>query len=154
MTTIAYRDGIMAADSLCSGNNTRWGELEKITRGDGCIAGACGSATTAATFRHWVENILVSTEDPFGCDVADTEADGLLVTSDGVIWCWGGKPRMFRPDAPFTAIGSGAKIAIGAMAMGASAAKAVEIAAQFDVYTGGRITTLSLESPSRPKQEA
>lgn len=37
--------------------------------------------------------------------------------------------------------------------MGASAERAVEIASQYDIYTGGRITALPL-TPSRPKEEA
>ena len=36
----------------------------------------------------------------------------------------------------FWAVGSGEEYALGAMAMGASAAQAVEVASQFDVYTG------------------
>ncbi len=44
----------------------------------------------------------------------------------------------------FYAIGSGAKVALGAMACGKSAIEAVRIAARFDPYTGGRINSESL----------
>lgn len=152
MSTIAYRDGIMAADSLCVGADTRWGEVEKIIAGDGCMGGAVGPAAAAASYCRWITDRCTDDDMYFG-DAFD-DAEGLLVLADRTIWCWSGKRRLFKLDTPFTAIGSGAKIAMGAMAMGASAEKAVQIASQFDVYTGGRITTLALDQPSRPKQEA
>jgi ATP-dependent protease HslVU (ClpYQ) peptidase subunit len=43
---------------------------------------------------------------------------------------------------PF-AIGTGRTAALGAMKAGATARQAVEIAAQIDVYTGGKITSYS-----------
>lgn len=156
MTTIAYRDGIMAADTLCSGSSTRWGEVEKLRAAAGCIGGAAGPAPAVEAFCYWIENELVAgvLHAPYFTTEVEGSVDGLLVTPSGVIWNWCGKGRLFRLNAPFTAVGSGAQIAMGAMAMGASAEKAVEIASRFDVYTGGRITTLALEQPSRPKQEA
>jgi len=45
----------------------------------------------------------------------------------------------------FYAIGSGAKVALGAMACGKSAIEAVRIAARYDPYTGGRIVSETLE---------
>lgn len=44
----------------------------------------------------------------------------------------------------FYAVGSGAKVALGAMACGKSAVEAVRIAARFDPYTGGRINSETL----------
>jgi len=48
-------------------------------------------------------------------------------------------------DKPFYAIGSGADYAIGAMAMGATAKEAVEIASKFDIHTGMGIDELHFE---------
>ncbi len=46
------------------------------------------------------------------------------------------------PD--ITAFGSGGAYAVGALANGASAKRAVEIAARFDPFTGGRVRVLCL----------
>ncbi len=45
--------------------------------------------------------------------------------------------------APFYAIGSGYELAMGAMAMGASAEEAVRVAIQYDIHSGGEITVLA-----------
>ena len=78
----------------------------------------------------------------------------------GIIACLDGRVASLSADGilqwmetDFMAAGSGNEIALGAMAMGATAEQAVEIAARFDVYTGGKIETLSLRSPSRPTEE-
>lgn len=156
MTTIAYRDGILAADSLVSGEMVRWGSMTKLTKApSGWIGAACGDAGAASEFAWWMENLLPS--DNYGTPVFSVPelkdpVDGLLITDKGKIWCWTGRPRFFHLEADFTAIGSGSKIAMGAMAMGATAEQALAVAAQFDVYTGGKIETLSIRSPSRPEE--
>jgi len=42
----------------------------------------------------------------------------------------------------YHAVGSGAKYALGAMAVGASAAQAVEVAARFDPHCGGAVLVM------------
>lgn len=151
MTTIAYRDGVLAADSLVCGDNTRWGAKTKIVRARcGIMGGASGDASAAAHYLEWVES-LEKEPQPEAAPDTTHGVDGLLISRDGSVWCWTGGMSLFRMELPegetFTAIGSGAKLAMGAMAMGASAERAVEIAIKYDIYTGGRITTLALSAP-------
>ncbi len=47
-------------------------------------------------------------------------------------------------NAPFHAIGNGRDFAITAMRLGRSPIKAIEITSEFDVFTGGRVTSVSL----------
>ena len=47
-------------------------------------------------------------------------------------------------EGGFYAIGSGRDFALAAMRMGADAKKAVKIASEFDIHTGGRIRTMRL----------
>lgn len=157
MTTIAYRDGILAADSLVSGEMVRWGSTTKLAKAPcGWIGAACGDAGAASEFMWWVESQSIEPFMPPFFSAPEfkspVDVDGLLIDGSGKIWCWAGRPRFFHLDADFTAIGSGSKIAMGAMAMGATAEQSVAVAAQFDVYTGGKIETLSIRSPSRPEE--
>lgn len=158
MSTIAYRDGIMAADSRLSGDGVAWGEVIKIGiaefygipgfgNGSG-LGGASGRLATTRELLAWLDNPA-----PPAPSSDDKEAEGIIVSPNGTIWLWAGTPRLTRIDTPYMAVGSGAKIALGAMAMGASAERAVEIAAQYDVYTGGRITTLSLREDDGAPEE-
>ena len=140
MTTIAVRDGILAVDSLCvNGNGGRRGFFEKACVYGGNIYAGCGAAQSVLEFFEWA----AAGEKP-GYQFA-TKADDFA----GIIVRWvDGRPQVWTVEnglkawevrMPFTARGAGAEYAIGAMAMGASAADAVQIAATFDLNTGGPI---------------
>lgn len=75
----------------------------------------------------------------------------LIVHKSGQVFLQEGYNAPYPVDGPFFAVGSGAEIAIGAMAMGASAEQAVKIAAMYDTQTGGKVTVLSLEDCDKPK---
>lgn len=53
------------------------------------------------------------------------------------------EPHPFEIEEPFYAFGSGMDIAIGALAMGANAIKAVEIASRYSSHCGNGIDTLT-----------
>lgn len=143
MTTIAYKDGVLAADTLCVNGYTRAGYLTKIARGsDGVLGGSAGTAAFNRRFLEWITAGRV-TEPPR----AETDKDsnsrdfGFIVLLDGQL-------ELHEPEgvltisAPFYACGSGREIAVGAMAAGASAEQAVKVAIELDCYSGGDITTL------------
>lgn len=132
MTTVAYRDGILVADSGISGAGTYHGSTKKIFRGKrNGVAGGAGHCSIFSWLEEWAE------KHDFAVDFLkshwDCEIDGVIlwIKPDQTIWlvedghCW-------RLEAPFAAIGSGEQIALGAMAAGASAEQAVHIACGFD----------------------
>jgi ATP-dependent protease HslVU (ClpYQ) peptidase subunit len=55
-------------------------------------------------------------------------------------------------ETEFIAIGSGGDLAMGAMGAGATARQAVEIAARFDCFTGGKIDEFRLSTLKQPKK--
>jgi hypothetical protein len=65
--------------------------------------------------------------------------DGLVVYPTGRVFYWDGSPTFVEMHGPFFAAGSGQDFALGAMAAGADARRAVEIAIQFDTQSGGRV---------------
>jgi len=141
MTTIAFRDGILAADTLMvSATSMRSGYGSKIFRAGDVLLALTGFAPTAFALRDWY-----LCEPKKRQQMPDFERVGSMVVfgkSEIVVYCQGASQP--EAKAEFYAYGSGQDIALGAMAMGASAADAVSIAARFCIYTGGHIETLEL----------
>lgn len=154
MTTIAYRDGEMASDTRVTQYDTIVGDVAKLFRTKhGGIIGVAGTMADAAVCLSWAEN-NVSGPPPERPSESGPLPTAICVEPDGRVKLWNGTPHLLMVVAPFYAIGSGAQVALGAMAMGATAAQAVAAASQFDVYTGGRITSLSLREEDREADKA
>lgn len=143
MTTIAYKDGIIAYDSqITRGDTITYDDYDKCIDSNG-IKFFCSGAV--ADFQRFVDVYFGAT--PAGAiDVA------ALVLDAGQLWysaidtdsgLWKSPVLVQYPYA----IGSGAELAFAAMDMGATAAEAVGIAAKRSVYTGGQIRTFVLDLP-------
>lgn len=160
MTTIAYRDGILAADTGETAGNSRLGRAVKIVRrADGALAAAAGNAVYAYAFKEWFRR---------GGEGQPPEAKSENNTFDrGVIFHADGRIEVFEPGgkfftaAPYYALGSGRPEALGAMFAGASAIQAIKAAMVHDSDTFGDIAALShdgavvmgLEEPVREAAE-
>ena len=142
MTTIAYRDGIMAGD----GRETCIGDDESaVVLTDKCIkvfklrdgrlfGGSRGSEDLTRLHQALVKNTpLPKLED----------VNGLLVDRKGRIWLYEGHIWQ-RIQARYYAVGSGSVFALGAMDAGATAIEAVRIGVRRDPYSGGRVTHVRL----------
>lgn len=136
MTTIAYRDGVLAADTLVNANGNRDDFAPKIERIGNLLVGTSGSYPTGLKFRAWVARGFAG-----DCPYDDTaDGNGIIVWAHGVIgWCSAGPWPVLQP---FYALGSGTEFAMGAMEMGATAEQAVAVASKFNMETGGEITVL------------
>lgn len=143
MTTIVYRDGVMAADTAIFDRDCYCGEMIKIFRSpDGSLGGVAGCAGDLAIFRDW----FIQTYEGVGVPhFKDEDSEGLIIRPDGsVLWVgFGGK--IVPVVAPYQAIGSGFRIAMGALAAGVSASRAVEIAAGLDAHTRAPVIQLNLK---------
>ena len=138
MTTIAYRDGILAADTRMTQGSALVGNVVKIVRRkkDGALAGGAGDCSWVQSFHRWVLRGEKGDLDPPGDD-----SKGLLITRKKIELFEASGPVEFNP--PFFAMGSGRDFAMGAMAAGASAEEAVRLAMQLDAFTGGDVMVLS-----------
>ena len=145
MTTIAYRSGIFAADSLIAYATITNGQREKITRCGDYLVALAGAAFLRPILEEWVSegcdpeevpSLLLDNMDKFGALIIDR--DGMAHEFDN---------GFLTPiHADYTAIGSGALIAMGAMAHGASAEEAVMAACRHDKATGGPVTARHFSS--------
>lgn len=145
MTTIAYRDGIMAADTRAfAGYNSDIGQKRKIHRlADGTLIGI-------STNRVGISEQLLawyrSGADPKdGPAMLEKKFTILVVKPDGGVFFANEEFAFAGPlTSRFFAIGSGDGFALGAMAMGATAKQAVAAACGLDVWSALPIMTLSL----------
>lgn len=144
MTTIAYRDGVLAADTWARSGWTRAGDVTKIVQVGAVLAGACGSGAICKAFLDWVRRGCVGLPDMGPSDDKEGVRSGtgvLVLPDDGIVQFDPGVPPMLlRP--PFLAMGSGGPIALGAMAVGASAEAAVGAALIWDGGSGGHVVVL------------
>ena len=154
MTTIAYRDGLLAADSRVTVDSDSGGarmfrcqKLYRVKTSDGtdAVVGLAGGAFDGLAFLDW----LVSEDKHPPTRLLEGGADftALMLNKHGLFeydkWC--------RPDRvleKFYAVGSGAKAALGALHMGASAEKAVKIACKIDPYSAPPIVVMGLPKGS------
>ena len=147
MTTIACRDGEMAADTQCTGDYTL--RMQKIFRlSDGGIIGMAGKTTEAYAAAKWMIDGEKGDAPEFkGASLLILRPDGELLMADNEFPAF---PLLDRMGA----IGSGAQAAMVAMQSGATAAAAVKIAAKIDPYTSEPIQLLALERKPRRKRRA
>jgi ATP-dependent protease HslVU (ClpYQ) peptidase subunit len=143
MTTIAYRDGIMAADSRAyAGFNANLGTKRKIRRcADGRLIGcSTNQVGLGEAILDWYE----AGADAASCPKsAELKFVLLVVSPDGTAFYANDDFNLAGPiEADFFAIGSGEGEAHGAMHAGASAAEAVEIACRCDVWSGLPVVTI------------
>lgn len=150
MTTIAFRSGIMCADTQAYMGRGEPGHARKskvYRLGDGSLLGVSSSIIGAAVrLVPWVEA---------GCDheawsiIKDYESElrfeMIHVRRDGEMRVWNDAYTPTTIEVEYYAIGSGAPYALGAMAAGVTAKGAVAIACQFDNFSGGAGRKLEVE---------
>lgn len=138
MTTIAFKDGVLASDTQVTSNGFRVGFASKIWRVGRLLIGGAGSDCYTQKFRDWVRGGMEG-DHPILKDIGNVFI--LRPDGEGVMWCDDGP---FLIKEPFWALGSGEQIALGAMHRGATAAEAVETAIAFDTRSGGKVVALAL----------
>lgn len=144
MSVIVWDGKTLAADrQATSGNLAR--TTTKIFRHGDLLFGGAGTHTALEALREWVMG---------GCD--KTKFPTMPVDGNNIPHLWvinrNGHIAKFE-DSPYPityadkvfAEGSGRDFAYGAMAMGADAVRAVEIANQYDVHCGGGVDVLTFD---------
>jgi ATP-dependent HslUV protease subunit HslV len=144
MTVIAYRDGLLAADSLATAGHVITGRIQKIWRfDDGRLLGGAGGAGDMRSFVAWA---LGGCAGHWECQDKENGFSALVVRAEGEVVIYDAEGRDCLVEAEFIARGAGAELAIGAMAMGARADQAVEVACRYSVWCEGPVQTARLGS--------
>jgi hypothetical protein len=144
ITTIAFADGVLAADSYASDDSTVVQVVKCARLPGGDVAGGAGDLGEVAQALEWL------VKGGKG-DAPDIPGSCLVFTVKGV-------PHMASTKWPgvrckgAVAIGSGAQGALVAMRLGKGAADAVRAVAGVDPNTGGEIDVLPVTKPVRRKK--
>lgn len=141
MTTIAWDGMTLAADTRGVVGESLIIESHKVSRlADGRLYAACGRMADLLLVRDW---LTAGGEKPA---VDDTFA-ALLIETSGQAFRLEEKLIPVPLWEPFHACGSGRDFALAAMALGQTAAAAVLLAMRFDIWTGGHVESVTLETP-------
>ncbi len=143
MSVVVYKDGVLAADTRAYGGNYQptpgsKAKIHCLENGSrvGLISNIIGEPER---FLDW----LKSGADPSEWKGEKPNVRALMVDADDRIFLADDSAWFSGPiDCSSYAIGSGADFAMGAMAMGASATRAVEVACQLDRHCGLPVMTL------------
>lgn len=140
MTTIVFdrRTKTMAADSQNtdeSGVTYKVAKIEHI--GGGYMFGGSGHLRTITMVKEWAQKGWEGKYEPdwsyFLEDPDDRGFSCMLIDPTGSrVWIIDGELTPFEPLDDYLAVGAGAAYALGALAAGADAKRAVEIACQLD----------------------
>jgi len=142
MTTIAYKNGVIAYDSLAVGSGTVLDRdfNKRITR-DGVNFFFCGSVCLFGEFLDaWFSGENVTSSDLSAIVYGGKILFYVTIDEDGTI------QKEPVELSKIMSIGSGSDHALTAMDCGLSAKEAVKMAALRDTSTGGRIRTFSLKA--------
>lgn len=139
MTTIAYRAGVLAADTLLTcGQSHRDGFALKVFKFGDLLAAWGGNAVLGQRFMDWLKGGAMGEPPDLS---SDKDVEIMIIMPDDLIitatkWGWD------RSRSPYRAMGMGKDYASGAMAFGASAEEAVRAALVHECFSGGPITVL------------
>lgn len=144
MTTIAYRDGIIASDSQGHANGLNAAGRSKVHDINGWLLGGAGASSQIDEFISWFttecqdgklrkppSHLQTGNENSYTIMAVNKKSRAVYQFADGL--------HPFRINGKYFAIGSGMPVALGALAMGATAEQAIRCAAKHDVYTSGAI---------------
>ena len=138
MTTIAWDGKTVAADGqMTSGDRVIHQDFPKVLRlSNGALMAGAGAPEDLGRFYTWFEE---------GCEgyvKLSKNTEILYVDKHGARSYVGNTGCSVEVQAPY-GMGTGGPVAVGAMLAGKSAAQAVRIAAQVDIYTNDIIRSMA-----------
>ena len=135
MSVIAWDGKTLASDK----KSIRGDVLQKVTKivqlPDGTVLAWCGQHEQGLRLRQWYADGAIAENRPVFAD-KDEWTRMIVAKPDGSVCMYEQEPVAQYVEEPFQAWGSGAEYALGAMAMGANARQAVEIAGRFSATCG------------------
>jgi hypothetical protein len=142
VTTIVFRDGVLASDSLATRNPWKLpGSTSKLFRmSDGGMAGVTGDYAPSVRYVEWLNGPQETDEPSLG------DATVVRIHPDQTCTVYEAGGSYVEDVSAFCAWGSGMPCALAALYMGASAAEAVAVAMVVDTHSGGDVVTMECEA--------
>lgn len=143
MTIIAFKDGVMAADTMLSAFNSQNRAQKLVRLPDGGVAGGCGLWTRAYAGLKF----LAEGGDPEAKDGLPNIKDAsiLMAKPDGSLWVIEDEFPPFPLMDKVAAIGCGSDAALMAMTLGLSAVDAVAKVTKQDVLCGDPVQSMEVQ---------
>lgn len=154
MTTITFRDGLLASDTRISLGDMPAGNTRKLYNINGYCVAAAGERSEIEPFFKWLREGADLFEKPTWPKDTKTGFSAIVIGAcqlPAVWYCWSTESGSLIVDeviAPYFSIGSGKYFAIGAMAHGASSVEAVRAAMKCDPWTGGDVEVMHVRDGS------
>lgn len=148
MTIWVYRNGVLASDSAIFADTIVVGTIRKITKEAGWLAAGAGNARDMALFLDTFEANIEEAEEEFAIssDAKLENLAGIIVSPKGEVYHIDSGGYPYQCDAEFHAGGIGEPMAMGALAMGATAEEAVQVCIDYSAYCDGAIQVVKLDS--------
>lgn len=145
MTTLAYKDGVLAADTQLSDSNVLY-RVQKIDKlEDGSLIGGCGQWDRCHAYIQWLK------AGGLGEPPKLKGATLMRITPDGVVWFNDGNGFYPILNKTNVAIGSGGSAAMSLMEAGMSAVDAVKNVSSLDPNTSSPVQMFSLDTPVKKR---
>ena len=147
MTTIVYKDGVMASDSQVTLGQYKHLSSKKIVKINGCLVAAAGPVNVCQEYMHWFKANVPRQNFSRLPKFMSSESGNfelLVVTRKGEMWFQAGNNAPERIYGDYYVIGSGKAYAVTALHLGLDVKAAVRTAMRFDTGTGGQVHTIKL----------
>ena len=135
MTVIAWDGKALAADRQVTFGYTKNKRTTKIRKYGDVLCGVTGESKYADALFKWVEDGRIKERFPSFSN--DNQVMLVVIDDKDLIEYWSSTFETKYPRDTKASWGSGKELALGAMAAGADAKTAVEIACEYDLYCGG-----------------
>lgn len=142
MTAIAYRNGVMAADTACNIAGILI-HVPKVMKVRGHLIGVCGNNTPPD--EYLLKWFFATAAGENKTPIPTFEFDAMVVTPKAKIQVWDQRGVYEPISAPFFAVGSGSDFCMGAMEMGATAVQAVRAAIKWGPAIRGQVISRRLK---------
>jgi 20S proteasome alpha/beta subunit len=148
MTVIAYDGKSLAADRLCVTGDTLSTAKKLFRISDTVAVSVCGGESACQALLDWIRARDTDNPAPWPeCQKTDDWASLIIAGPDGCCY-YNREPHPVGVIDKFAAWGVGREAALGAMAMGADAKRAVEIASEWVCGCGRGVDVVRLSMPA------
>ena len=146
MTVVAFREGVMAADTRLSDFNSACRATKLVRLPDGGVAGGCGLWAAAYAGLKWLADGGSADGSEGKALLPDIDGATILIARpDGSLWLLESRFPAYPLIDKTAVIGCGAEAAKLALALGRSAAESVALVTKQDILCGGPIQSLEVE---------
>jgi len=150
MTTVAWDGRSMAADTQGDFGGLRMRAAKVRRLSDGTLVGGAGCDGTFQAMADWIAQggpDLSPKSRPAAQSDEEMSVHLIEARPDGAVFLHTRSGRTAVVERAF-AVGSGGHFALAAMALGQTAAQAVELAIRLDTRSGGDVEALDLHPPA------